>query len=67
MSDKNQELEAMRLTAERAGLVLSEEELAELSVGVRRNQAYADAVRRFLHPDSEPGTVFRLTSETANE
>jgi hypothetical protein len=67
MSDKNQELEAMRVTAERAGLVVSDEELAELSVGVKRNQTYAEAVRRFLHSDSEPGTVFGLTAKTADE
>ncbi len=60
MSNEEQELESLRGTAERAGLGLSDEELTKVSVGVKRNQAYADAVRRFLGTEIEPGTVFQV-------
>ncbi len=60
MSNEEIDLESLRGPAERAGLGLSEDELVDLSVGVKRNEAYAEAVRRYLRSDLEPGLVFKV-------
>ena len=65
MTDEEKiDLDALRVTALRAGLNLSDEELTELAVGIQRNDAYADAMRRSLAMTTEPAVTFAVSDET---
>lgn len=59
MTSENQlTIDYVRLTAERAGLALAEEEAVRLLDGLKRGRAMTQAVRRVVTPEAEPAPVF---------
>ena len=51
-------IESLRAMADSAGLSLSDAEIEQLLVGVRRNKQMAAVVRAVVTPDLEPVPVF---------